>query len=93
MNIYSEYVYANIKVLDMNILCLILTLMGRLGKLACPRVNGDQKIDVLILKPTFHWKWGSRWLPNANEIYTQTMKCTWSMQEICVWDSTQPIFH
>ena len=21
--------------------------------------------------PIFHWKWDSRWLPNANEIYTQ----------------------
>ena len=26
---------------------------------------------VKPIKPTFHWKWGSRWLPNANEIYTQ----------------------
>ena len=23
------------------------------------------------LKPIFHWKWGSRWLPNTNEIYTK----------------------
>ena len=23
------------------------------------------------LKPIFHWKWGSRWAPNANEIYTK----------------------
>ena len=21
--------------------------------------------------PIFHWKWGSRWLPNANEMYTK----------------------
>ena len=45
------------------------------------------------LKPIFHWKWGSRWLPNANEIYTKKMKCTWPTQEICVWDPTPPIFH
>ena len=23
------------------------------------------------LKPIFHWKWGSRWPPNMNEIYTK----------------------
>ena len=34
--------------------------------------------------PIFHWKWASRWLPNANEIYTKEMKCTWPTQEICV---------
>ena len=28
LNIFSKYVYANIKVLDMNTLSLILTLMG-----------------------------------------------------------------
>ena len=33
--------------------------------------------ETLDLKPIFHWKWGSRWLPNANEIYTQKKKCTW----------------
>ena len=25
-------------------------------------------IDI-SLKPIFYWEWGSRWLPNANEIY------------------------
>ena len=24
-----------------------------------------------LVKPIFHWKWGSRWLPNAKEIYTK----------------------
>ena len=36
------------------------------------------------LKPIFHWKWGSRWVPNANEIYTKNMKCTWPMPAFCV---------
>ena len=45
------------------------------------------------LKPIFHWKWGSRWLSNANEIYTKKLKCTWPTQEICVWDLTPSIFH
>ena len=47
----------------------------------------------ITLKPIFHWKWGSHWLPNANEIDTKKKKCTWPTQEICVWDPTQPIFH
>ena len=34
--------------------------------------------------PIFHWKWGSRWLPNANEIYTKKKKWTWPTQEIGV---------
>ena len=38
-------------------------------------------ISVITLKPIFHWKLGSHWLPNANEINTQKMKCTWPMQE------------
>ena len=32
----------------------------------------------------FHWKWASRWLPSANEIYTQKKKCTWPTPEFCV---------
>ena len=36
------------------------------------------------LKPIFHWKWGSRWVPNANEIYTKNMKCTWPTPAFCV---------
>ena len=31
--------------------------------------------------PIFHWKWGLRWLPNGNEIYTKKMKCTWPTQK------------
>ena len=30
-------------------------------------------ITDVALKPIFHWKWGSRWLPNANEIQPQKM--------------------
>ena len=37
------------------------------------------------LKPTFHWKWGSHWVPNANEIYTKNIKCTWPTPVFCVW--------
>ena len=35
-------------------------------------------------KPIFHWKWGSRWLPNGNEIYTKKKECTWPTPEFCV---------
>ena len=35
-------------------------------------------------EPIFHWKWGSRWVPNANEIYTKNMKCTWPTPAFCV---------
>ena len=37
-----------------------------------------------VLKPIFHWKWGSRWVPNANEIYKKRKKCTWPMPVFCV---------
>ena len=36
------------------------------------------------VKPKFHWKWGSRWVPNANEIYTKNMKYTWPTPAFCV---------
>ena len=36
------------------------------------------------LKPIFHWKWGSHFVPNANEIYTKNMKCTWPKPAFCV---------
>ena len=45
------------------------------------------------LKPIFHWKWGSRWLPNANEINTKRMKCTCSMRAHMPGDPTQPTLH
>ena len=45
------------------------------------------------LKPIFHWKLGLRLVPNANEINTKNMKCTWPTQDFCVGDPTQPIFH
>ena len=45
------------------------------------------------LEPIFHWKVGLRWLPNANEINTENMKCTWPTRKFCIWNPTQPIFH
>ena len=53
----------------------------------------NAKFRVGGLKPIFHWKLGLRWVPNANEIYTKNMKCTWPTQKICVWYPTEPIFH
>ena len=47
----------------------------------------------VTVKSIFHWKLGLHWLPNANEINTKNMKCTWPMQKFCVWDPMQPIFH
>ena len=32
-------------------------------------IERANRIILNILKPIFHWKWGSRWVPNANEIY------------------------
>ena len=42
-----------------------------------------ERKDV-FLKPIFNQKLGSRWLPNANEIYTKNMKCTWPTRKFCV---------
>ena len=39
---------------------------------------------AVSIKPIFHWKWGSRWVPNANETYTKNMKCTWPTPAFCV---------
>ena len=39
---------------------------------------------VSSLKPIFHWKWGLRWVPNTNEIYTKNMKYTWPTPAFCV---------
>ena len=36
------------------------------------------------VKPIFHWKWGLRWVPNANETYTKIMKCTWPKPAFCI---------
>ena len=33
--------------------------------------------SLLTLMPIFHWKMGLLWIPNANEINTKNMKCTW----------------
>ena len=38
---------------------------------------------ILSLKPIFHRKLGSRWVPNANEIYTKNMKYTWPTPAFC----------
>ena len=40
--------------------------------------------NLCRVKPIFHWKWGLRWIPNANEIYTKNMKCTWPTPVFCV---------
>ena len=45
------------------------------------------------VKPIFHWKWGSRWAPNANEIYTKNMKCTCPTPAPTPEGPTPPIFH
>ena len=44
----------------------------------------DDPFFLFVLKPIFHWKLGSRWLPNANEINTKNMKCTWPTPKFCV---------
>ena len=41
-------------------------------------------LDIFSLKPIFHWKLGSRWIPNASEIYTKEMKYTWPTPAFCV---------
>ena len=50
-------------------------------------------LSLASLKPIFHWILGLRWQPNANEINTKNMKCTWPTRKFCVWNPTQPIFH
>ena len=39
---------------------------------------------MFSLKPIFHRKLGSRWVPNANEIYTKNMKYTWPTPAFCI---------
>ena len=41
----------------------------------------------------FHKKKGLGWVPNANEIDTNNVRCTWSTQAPMLEDTTQPIFH
>ena len=55
--------------------------------------DSDLRQEVQELKPIFHWKLGWYWLPNANEMSTNNMKCTWPIQKLCVGDPAQPIFH
>ena len=45
-------------------------------------------IEKKTIKPIFHWKLCSSWLPNANESDTNNMKSTWPMREFCVGDPT-----
>ena len=47
----------------------------------------------LTVKPIFHWKLGSLWLPNVNEINTKNMKCTRPTSVPRIGDPTPPIFH
>ena len=39
---------------------------------------------MMFVKPIFHRKLGSRWVPNANEIYTKKKKYTWPTPAFCV---------
>ena len=45
------------------------------------------------LKPVFHWKARSCWLPNANKIDTNNMKCTCPTPAPRIGDPMSPIFH
>ena len=47
----------------------------------------------LLESPYSTGNWVCVWLPNANEIDTNNMKCTWPMRRFCVWYPTQHIFH
>ena len=49
--------------------------------------------QLKTLKPIFHWKWGLRWALNANEIYTNNMKCTCRTPAPMPEGRTPPIFH
>ena len=40
----------------------------------------------IIIKPIFHCKLGSRWLPNVNEMSTNNLKCTRPTRRFCVGD-------
>ena len=48
-----------------------------------------QGVSVQGVKPIFHWKWGSRWVPNANEIYTKKHEMYMANASILRWDPTQ----
>ena len=56
---------------------------GKNRKAILSRMNLHTKKSTK-LKPIFHQKLGSRWLPNANEIYTKNMKFTWPTRKFCV---------
>ena len=45
------------------------------------------------IKAMFHQKQGSRWVPNANEIDTNNMKCTYPNANPTLAYPTQTIFH
>ena len=49
------------------------------------RVNSQCSYSI---KPIFHRKLHSRWLPNANGMDKNNMKCTWSTR-----DPKRPLFH
>ena len=48
-----------------------------------PWQNGRYHL-LSILKPIFHCKLSSRWVPNANEMSTNNMKCTWPTQNFSI---------
>ena len=53
----------------------------------------EYKVKQINLKPIFHWKLRSRWLPNANEIDTNNIKYTCPTRAPMPGDPMQPIFH
>ena len=57
---------------------------GQYHILLVVRLGRKKRKKRTTIKPIFHWKWGSRWVPNANKIYTKNMKCTWPTPVFCV---------
>ena len=47
----------------------------------------------VVIKPIFHQKLGSHWVPYVNEIDTNNMKCIWPTQAPMPGDPTPPILH
>ena len=90
LNLFSGSVYFSLKITEIFILWerkakanIPLKTANEINtkniKCTCPTQRPNARDPT---QPIFHWKWGSRWLPNANEIYAKKMKCTWLTQEI-----------
>ena len=52
-----------------------------------PKAGWTSGYGLLHLKPIFHWILGLCWPPNANEINTKNIKCTWPTRKL--WFGTQ----